>query len=92
MYVNHRPVFGVGKEHIEQAFATLALMADEGRESQGTLTREQLVYALENLGARVHASARATCASAHNAGTCAHAVRALSFRPARAPYPLQARS
>jgi hypothetical protein len=52
VYVNHRPVFGVGKEHIEQAFQTLSVMADEGGQGEGTLTREQLLYALENLGAR----------------------------------------
>lgn len=52
VYVNHRPVFGVGKEHIEEAFQTLSVMADEGGQGDGTLSREQLLYALENLGGR----------------------------------------
>jgi len=51
LYVNHRPVFGVGKEHIEQAFAALNVMGDSGEGGEGSkLSREQLLYALENLG------------------------------------------
>lgn len=54
VYVNHRPVFGVGKEHIEEAFKMLsdALVGGGGGEAKGALSREQLLYALENLGAR----------------------------------------
>lgn len=61
MYVNHRPVFGVGKEHIEEAFNTLsdALVGGGGGEAKGALSREQLLYALENLGARSRSGAPA---------------------------------
>jgi Ca2+-binding EF-hand superfamily protein len=44
-YVNHRPLYGVGREHIAEAFAALGADPVTGR-----LDRDALVRALESLG------------------------------------------
>lgn len=44
LYVNHRPVFGIGKDHIEEAFEAL------GCEPGDTVSRDALLQALMGSG------------------------------------------
>lgn len=44
LYINHRPVFGIGKEHIEKAFRTL------GIENGDTMEWDELKTLLTTMG------------------------------------------
>ena len=47
LFVNHRPVYGIGKNNIEEAFN--ALLGEEFKDG-GSLTKEQLLGALQQNG------------------------------------------
>lgn len=75
-------MFGVGKEHIEEAFKALNLMNEGDDELGGKVSREHLLYSLENLGACVRPRAtpsavppraRAPRSGAHARGVAARA-------------------
>lgn len=47
LFVNHRPVYGIGKNNIQEAFA--GLLSSEGAARVGTLTRGKLLINLTSL-------------------------------------------
>ena len=48
LFVNHRPVYGIGKNNIQEAFA--ALMSAEGAGKGGALNRDDLLRLLREEG------------------------------------------
>ena len=50
LFVNHRPVYGIGKNNIEDAFNALLQSKTDGDYNSGKLSRRELIAALENEG------------------------------------------
>lgn len=50
LFVNHRPVYGIGKNNIEKAFNALLMSKTDGDYTSGKLTREDLINMLGNEG------------------------------------------
>ena len=46
LFVNHRPVYGIGKNNIEEAFNALIMTKSTGDYNSGKLSREELISAL----------------------------------------------
>jgi len=47
LFVNHRPVYGIGKNNIEEAFNALLMTKANGDYNSGKLSRDELLSALQ---------------------------------------------
>ena len=50
LFVNHRPVYGIGKNNIEGAFASLLSVIDHDKKEGTALPRDDLISMLRNYG------------------------------------------